>query len=125
PPIPGIRARARYAEVNGRIDHVPRLIPREKQVPAALLGRLLAFSYSEVRRPIHCPEYDLEADRLQSLARDDCCGAAERDIGDLNHHDRPAIVTRLLHELPRSCEVMLHNRLGANPRRIRAATGKY
>src|SRR5262249_1881760 len=125
PPIPGIRARARYAEVNGRIDHVSRLIPCKKQVPAALLGRLLAFAYSEVRRPIHCPEYDLEADRLQSLTRDERCRAEERDIGDLDHHDWPAIVPGFLHELARSREVMLHDRLSPNPSRIRAATGKY
>ena len=43
----------------------------------------------------------------------------------MEHHDRPAVVARLLHELPRSCEVVLHDRLGTDRRRVRAAAGKY
>jgi hypothetical protein len=42
PAEPGARARARQAEVYGGIDDVRRQPPREKQVPAALVGRLLA-----------------------------------------------------------------------------------
>ncbi len=43
--------------------------------------------------------------------RDDRRGVEERNVGDVEHHDRPTTVARLLPELPRSCEVVLHDRL--------------
>ena len=43
----------------------------------------------------------------------------------MENYDRLAIVARLLHKLPRSCEVVLDDRLGTDPRRVGAATGKY
>jgi hypothetical protein len=48
-----------------------------------------------------------------------------KNVGDVEHHDRPAIVARLLHELPRSCEVVLHHRLGTDRRGVRATACKY
>src|SRR5215813_13722138 len=43
----------------------------------------------------------------------------------MEHDDRMAIVARLLHELPRSCEVVLDDRLGTDPRCVGSAAGKY
>src|SRR5262245_17952061 len=125
PAEPGARACARQAKVDGGIGDVRRMPPREKQVPATLRGRLLACSRDQVCRKIHRLENDLEADRFQSLARDNRCGVKERNVGDMKHHDRLAIVARILHELPRSCEVVLHDWFGTYTRGIRAAAGKY
>src|SRR5262249_9174693 len=68
---------------------------------------------------------DLEADGLQPLARNNCCGIEERNVGDVEHHDRIAIVARLFHELPRSREVVPHNRLGTGTCGVRTAATKY
>src|SRR5260370_5257059 len=64
PAEPGTRACARHAEGDGGIDDLRPLPPRVKQVPAALIGRLLARPDNQVRRPLRRLEDDLEADRL-------------------------------------------------------------
>jgi hypothetical protein len=67
PAEPGARAGARNAEVDGGIDDVRPLPPRVKQVPAALIGRLPARPDNQLRRPIRCPEDDLEAEKVLNL----------------------------------------------------------
>src|SRR5436190_8338063 len=125
PTEPGTRLGARQSKVNRGIDDVSGLKIRMEQVPPALVGRLLERAYEEARRPIHRPEDYLEADRFQPLPRDDRGGVEVRPVGDLEHDDRVAFVTRLSDELPSLCEVMLHHRPGVNRRCVGAAASEY
>src|SRR5262249_37830889 len=125
PAEPSARTCARYAKVDSGISDIRGRPPRMKQAPPALVRRVLARPHYQARCPIHRFKDDLEADRLQTLARDDRCRVEERNVGDVEHHDRLAIVARLLHKLPRPCEVVLYDWLGTDIRRVRAAAGKY
>jgi hypothetical protein len=48
--------------MNGGIDNDRCLPPGKKQIPTALVGRLLARSRDQVHRPINRLQDDLEAD---------------------------------------------------------------
>ena len=45
-------------------------------------------------------------------------------VSDLDHHNRAVVVTRLLYELPRSVDIVLHERLGAGDRCVGTARGE-
>ena len=49
----------------------------------------------------------------------------ERNVDGVGDHDRSAVVTGFLHELPGSGQVVLHHGLRTHPGRVRAAAGKY
>jgi hypothetical protein len=80
PAVPAALPSASDPEMDGRINNVRRLPPCKEQVPPALVGGLLACAHDEHRRPIHPPEDDLEADRLQPLAGHDRRGVEVRNV---------------------------------------------
>ena len=84
-----------------------------EDVPAALGRRRFHGPAGHQRAPVHRLHVDLAADLLQQIARDERDRVEHRDVGRVQHHDRPAIVPGLLHELARVLEVRLGRRPGA------------
>src|SRR5499426_1092621 len=123
PPGPSALPGARNREVHRRADHVRRRKESMQNVPTALGWRLLALPHDEAGRPVHFPELDFEADGLEPLTRHLRSAREEGIVDLLNDDHRPTVVARILHELPRLVEVMLHDWLGSGVRYVGAAAG--